>query len=132
MTTPNQDGDVAVVKPHYLTEEAYSMGHAEFEGIDADTAEDVEFSHFTEGTRWANVIAPKLRAMAGARDPTGKGTYTEHREVAAILPGADEDEPAEADLVQSSDLYESLVDAYRNGALDSVEDTYYPDDSTFF
>ena len=131
MTAP-QDGDVAVVKPHYLTEEAYRMGHDEFSDVEADSAEDVEFSHFTELARWANVIAPKLRAMAGARDPTGKGTYTQHREVAAILPGAEEDEPAEADLVSSQRLYGSLVDAYQTGALDSVEDTYYPDDSTFF
>lgn len=132
MTTPPQDGDVAVVKPHYLTGEAYQMGHDEFSDVEADSAEDVEFHHFTETARWANVIAPRLRAMAGAEDPTGKGTYTAHREVAAILPGYEEDEPAEADLVESQRLFEALVDAYRTGALDSVEDTHYPDDSTFF
>lgn len=132
MTTPPNDGDVAVVKPHYLTEEAYSMGHDEFHDFESDSAEDVEFHHFTDTARWANILAPRLRAMAGAADPTGKGTYTQHREVAAILPGNEEDTPAEADLVDSRDLYEALVDAYRTGALDSVEDTYYPDDSTFF
>ena len=131
MTAP-QDGDVAVVKPYYLTEEAYRMGHDEFSDVEADSAADVEFHHFTETARWANVIAPKLRAMAGARDPTGKGTYTQHREVAAILPGAEEDEPAEADIYSSRVLYEAMVEAYQTGALDSVEDTYYPDDSTFF
>lgn len=132
MTTPPQDGDVAVVKPHYLTEEAYRMGHDEFTDVEADSAEDVDFSQFTSTARWANVISPRLRAMAGARDPTGKGTYTQHREVAAILPGCEEDEPAEADLVGSEYLHEALVSAYRTGALDAVEDTYYPDDSTFF
>jgi hypothetical protein len=132
MTTPPQSGDVAVVKPYYLTEEAYQMGHDEFKGIDADSAEDVEFHHFTETARWANTIAPRLRAMAGARDPTGKGTYTDHREVAAILAGCEEDKPREADLVQSNRLYDALVDAYRTGALDAAEDIYYPDDSTFF
>ena len=100
--------------------------------LEADSAEEVDFSEFTGGARWANVIAPRLRAMAGAADPGGKGTYTAHREVAAILPGCEEDEPAEADMVSSQRLYEALVDAYRTGALDSVEDTYYPDDSTFF
>lgn len=132
MTTPDQSGDVAVVEPYYLTGEAYEMGHAEFSGVEAETAEDVDFGQFTSTARWANIIAPKLRAMSGARDSTGKGTYTEHREVAAIHAGCEEDEPAEADLVSSADLYEALVDAYRTGALDSVEDTYYPDDSTFF
>ena len=132
MTTPPNDGDTAVVKPHYLTEEAYSMGHEEFSHLEADSAEEVDFSEFTGGARWANVIAPRLRAMAGAADPGGKGTYTAHREVAAILPGCEEDEPPEADMVSSQRLYEALVDAYRTGALDSVEDTYYPDDSTFF
>ena len=132
MTTPPNDGDVAVVKPHYLTEKAYSMGHDEFSDVEADSAEDVDFSQFTSTARWANILAPRLRAMAGARDPTGKGTYTQHREVAAIHAGCEEDEPAEADLVGSEDLYEALVDAYRTGALDAVEDTHYPDDSTFF
>ena len=131
MTAP-QDGDVAVVKPHYLTEEAYRMGHDEFSDVEADSAADVEFHRFTETARWANVIAPKLRAMAGARDPTGKGTYTQHREVAAILPGCEEDEPPEADIYSSRVLYEAMVEAYQTGALDSVEDTYYPEDSTFF
>ena len=132
MTSPDRDGDVAVVKPYYLTGEAYDMGHNEFSDVDASDAEEIQFSHFTESARWANVIAPKLRAMAGARDPTGKGTYTQHREVAAIHAGCEEDEPAEADLVGSEMLYEALVDAYKTGALDAVEDTYYPDDSTFF
>jgi hypothetical protein len=130
--TPDTDGDVAVVRPHYVTGKAYDMGHSEFTDVEADTAEDVEFHHFTETARWANVIAPKLRAMAGAADPTDAGTYTAHREVAAIHPGCEEDTPAEADLVDSQRLYESLVDAYQTGALDAVEDTYYPDDSTFF
>ena len=132
MTTPPNDGDVAVVKPHYLTEKAYSMGHDEFSDVEADSAEDVDFGQFTSTARWANVIAPRLRAMAGAADPGGKGTYTHHREVAAIHPGCEEDQPAEADLVGSERLFEALVDAYRTGALDSVEDTYYPEDSTFF
>lgn len=132
MTTPDNDGDVAVVRPHYLTEDAYQMGHTEFQDVEADSAEDLDFGQFTSTARWANVIAPKLRAMAGAADRGGKGTYTDHRQVAAILPGCEEDEPPEADLVKSYHLYDALVDAYRNGALDSVEDTYYPEDSTFF
>jgi len=132
MTSPDQSGDVAVVKPYYLTGEAYEMGHSEFSDVEADSAEDVDFSQFTSTARWANILAPRLRAMAGARDPTGKGTYTQHREVAAIHAGCEEDEPAEADLVGSDHLFEALVDAYRTGALDAVEDTHYPDDSTFF
>ena len=130
--TDDNIGEVAVVKPRYVTEEAYRMGHGEFQDAEADSADDVEFHHFTETARWANTIAPKLRAMAGAYDPTGKGTYTAHRDVAAILPGCEEDEPAEAEIINSRYLYQSLVDAYRGGALDAVEGRNDPDEHTFF
>jgi hypothetical protein len=120
---------IAVVKPYYRIEEAYSMGHDEFSDVEADSAEEIEFSHFTESARWANIIAPDLRAMAGYAD-AGHGTYREGRQIAAIKPGCEEDEPAEAYLMDADSLYESLVDAYRMGAYDGVEDTYDPEAAT--
>ena len=126
------EGEIAVVRTYYVTEEAYSMGHSEFSDVEADSADDVEFHHFTENARWSNVILPKLRAMAGFGHSGRGSSHTENRQVAAILPGCEEDEPAEADLVESRHILDSLIDAYRMGALDSVEDTYYPDDRTFF
>lgn len=130
--TDDTTGETAVVKPNYATEEAYRMGHAEFEDADIDKSENLMFGHYTESARWANVIAPKLRAMAGASDHSGKGTYTRHREVAAILPGCEEDTPAEADLIRSQDLFESLVDAFRGGAHDAVAGVGDPDEYTHF
>jgi hypothetical protein len=120
---------IAVVKPYYLTEEAYRMGHDEFTDVDAESAEEIEFSHFTGSARWANIIAPKLRAMAGY-DDRGHGTYQEERQIAAIKPGCEEDEPAEAHLMDAFHLYDSLTDAYRMGAYDAVEDTYDPEAAT--
>jgi len=130
MTTPDTSGDVAVVKPYYLVEEAYRMGHSRFE--DAEVPEDGDtdlyesLSYFKEYAQWSNSIAPKLRAMAGYAD-AGHGTYRERRQVAAIHQGCEEDEPAEADLMPVRDLYDILVDAWETGALDGYEDTFDPE-----
>ena len=122
------DGDVAVVKPYYLLEEAYRMGHDRFK--DAEQPEDdydlIEgLSHFKGTATWANNVAPKLRAMAGYADG-GHGTYQQDRQVAAIHDGCEEDEPAEADLMDASQLYGRVVEAWDTGALDAYEDTYDP------
>ena len=130
--SPDTSGDVAVVKPYYLLGEAYSMGHAEFEDMDAPPEEEeLDISPFKESARWANIIAPKLRSMAGYADG-GHGTYQDHRQVAAIHAGCEEDEPAEADLVDASDLYSAIVEAYDTGALDGWEGTYDPDSVQHF
>jgi len=119
---------IAVVKPDYQIEEAYQMGHDEFGDmdIDGDPDEEFEFGHFTDSARWANHILPSLRAMAGYADSAG-GTYTVERQIAAIKPGCEEDEPADAELMEGRHLFDRLVDAYRTGAYDAVEDTYDPD-----
>ena len=127
MTTPDTSGDVAVVKPYYLLEEAYRMGHSEFEPLDEPPEDDdMDLAPFKDGARWCNHILSTLRAMAGYADG-GHGTYQEHRQVAAIHPGAEEDEPAEADLIDAHTLFTELVDAWDTGALDGWEGTYDPD-----
>lgn len=112
--------DIAVVKPLYATEEAYNMGYDRFEGV-ADEEEDIiwDFHHFTETAEYANNVAPDLRAMAGHAD-SGPGTYTINRKVAAIKEGCEEDEPAEAALIDARHVFEELVDAYRKGATDAA------------
>ena len=121
------EGEIAVVRIAYATEEAYSMGHGEFSDVEAEEAEEIDFSLFTDSARWINVIAPKLRAMAGYGHSGRGSSHTEERQVAAILPGCEEDTPAEADLLEARYIYDELFDAYRMGALDAVEDTYDPD-----
>jgi len=127
MTTPDTSGDVAVVKPYYLVEEAYRMGHSRFEDAevpeDDDTDPHESLSYFKEYAKWTNSIAPRLRAMAGYAD-SGHGTYQQGRDVAAIKPGCEEDEPAEADLLAAGNLYGTLVEAWDMGAIDGYEDTY--------
>ena len=106
------------------------MGHSRFE--DAEVPEDGDtdlyesLSYFKEYAKWSNSIAPQLRAMAGYAD-RGHGTYQQDRQVAAIKPGCEEDEPAEADLIDAAYIYDILVESWEMGALDGYEDTYDPD-----
>lgn len=130
--SPDTSGDVAVVKPYYLLEEAYQKGHDEFAGMDApEDDEELDISPFKGSARWANIVAPELRSMAGYADG-GHGTYQQQRQVAAIHAGCEEDEPAEADLVDCSHLFEALVEAWDTGALDGWEGTYDPDSVQHF
>lgn len=106
---------IAVVKPAYQIEEAYRMGYDRFEPADDADDADHPIAHFKESGEWANGIAPRIRAMAGYRDD-GRGTYQLKRQVAAIEPGAEEDNPAAAQLVPSEVVREKLVDAFDHGA----------------
>lgn len=117
---PDTDGDVAVVKPYYALEEAYGMGYGRFEELDGEEAEGFDLAPFQSTAEYANQVLPSLRCMAGYAD-AGHGTYQQHREVAAIQPGCEEDEPAEANLRDASELHERLVDAFSSGAYDAVE-----------
>lgn len=61
-------------------QEAYEMGYAHAMPDSGEISyQEISqgLEHFKEGAKWANTIAPKLRATAGAKDPTGKGTYTD-------------------------------------------------------
>jgi hypothetical protein len=111
---------IAVVKPNYYLEQAYQKGYERFEDSEA-LADDAEPSleGFTDSAEYANHVLPGLRSMAGF-DDSGPGTWTIEREVAAIHPGCEEDEPAEAELVSSRQVFEELVNAWRGGALDAL------------
>lgn len=98
---------------------AYRDGYDEFEGFAEGSGEDFDFGHFTETARWANNIAPSLRALSGYSDG-GHGTYQIEGDV-AVLDAADADDvPADADVMRSSEVYDRVVDAYREGAHDAV------------
>lgn len=120
MDTP---GEVAVVRLAYRIEEAYSMGHDEFSEVEADSAEDVEFSYFTDSARWANVVLPRLRAMSGYGHRGRGSSHTVQRQVAVIHSGCEEDEPAEADLRECFRILDAMIDAYRMGAIDAAVGT---------
>jgi hypothetical protein len=113
------NADVAVVKIDYKEEEAHRMGYAEFKGHDTATDPEVDPYFITDSARWANVIQPQLRAMAGF-DDSGVGTYTISRDVAAINPGTEEDEPSTAQLMAAQRVLELLNKAYFDGAHDAL------------
>jgi len=125
-------GEIAVVKPYYATEEAYRMGHrfaSGFASVNDETVPDdepLELSYIKESAKWANNIAPDLRAMAGMSDP-GHGTYTGDRQVAAVRAGCEEDQPAEAELMDARRLFRVLSDCWDMGARDAYEGTNDPD-----
>lgn len=112
--------EIAVVKPYYAVEEAYNMGYSKFSGTDTDESGRVDLAPYHSTADYANNVLPRLRAMAGYAD-AGHGTYQEHRKVAAVDAGCEEDEPAEAELREASHIFNSLVDAFNNGAYDAIE-----------
>lgn len=135
--TERTPGDIAVVEPYYLTEEAYQMGHNRFsESESTDEDEDVDqmsfLARFKESAKWIDTIAPELRAMAGYATAKRGGTYQQQRQVAAIHAGCEEDTPAEAELVSCEEVFDSLVKAFDMGAKDAVEGTHDPDSARFF
>lgn len=123
---------IKVVKPYYILEQAYQMGHQTGhdarDTVDADIGPE-DLSHFKETAQWANNVAPELRAMSGFSDH-GHGTYTDGGKVAAIDPGCEEDEPADAELIDAQHLFDKVVEAYDTGYLDGAEGTYDPDSVT--
>lgn len=122
-TTNDTDTDdgIAVVKPYYAIEEAYRDGYDRFADMeDLGDDEPLDLAPFKSSAMWADHIAPRLRAMAGMQD-AGHGTYQTNRKVAAIKPGCEEDEPAEAELIEARRVHEILVEAWDHGALDAAD-----------
>lgn len=75
--------------PGAKAETAYRLGYSETEGTVADDSTiqveteremlqlaDESLSQFKSTARWANIIAPQLRELAGYED-SGVGTYTQ-------------------------------------------------------
>lgn len=104
--------NVAVVREARAKEQAYRLGYSEFDGA---PSVDGSLGTFRQTARWANIIAPKLRAAAGY-DDAGHGTYQEDRKVAVVAPGDEDDEPADAELVDSRYVYDDLMAAFDAGA----------------
>jgi hypothetical protein len=119
--TFDTSGDVAVVKPYYATEEAYNMGYKRFSDLSGEETKDFDLAPYHGSAEYCNHVLPKLRCMAGFADPGGHGTWQGHRQVAAIRPGCEEDEPAEADLADARTLHDTLVEAFTAGAYDAVD-----------
>lgn len=111
--------NIAVVKVDYRLEEAYKMGYGKFEDAEVGDPEQFDLSAYHGSAEYANHVLPDLRAMAGF-DDSGYGTYQQDRQVAAIAPGCEEDEPAEATLVDAHNVFERLSEAFTTGVYDAV------------
>lgn len=64
-----------------ISERAYELGYAEAMDLSNEDIDPEQNPRAieppTDSAHWANVMAPKLRALSGYVDPTDKGTYTE-------------------------------------------------------
>lgn len=109
--------DTAVVHESTVLDDAYALGYDEFTGVDA---EEVDFDGFTGTARWDSHLLPRLRALCGYGD-RGHGTYTVAREVAVVPVGNEDDEPAEAITINTTEILNAAVDQFRAGAHDAAE-----------
>ena len=123
MSQEDRFKDMAVVVLETAVEEAYRMGYMRFNSADEiDSDEDIHMAldGFIQSAEWANTVLPSLRATAGYADG-GRGTYQLARDVALIRHYEMDDRPIEAEQLNSSYLYDDLVDAFQYGAIDAME-----------
>jgi len=118
--------DIVILDLGEAESEAFGMGCQEFDGVDVDDCDqiiDFDAGSITDSARYANIILPCLRALAGMGDD-GTGCYTEDREVAVIPPEARGDLPADGFTTNADYLVSRLVDAFFEGAYLSVEEAF--------
>jgi len=109
--------DTAVVVEQETLEKAYEMGFDRFEGMTENDPQDL--SDFKESETWANTVSPSLRAMAGFAD-RGHGTYQEGREIVLADERELDDRPIEGETSDAAYFYQSVVEAFDNGAYDGA------------
>jgi len=118
------DNSIPVVVAPETEEKAYRMGYERFNAADyAQEPEPYWFDNYTQSAEWANIKLPKLRAMAGAADPMGHGTYTEHRDIVVV--DYPDDRPMSGEEWNSQGFHSVLVDKYRDGAHDKIHGEEY-------
>lgn len=111
--------EAAVVVSHEAVGIAYHYGYNTVPPAIDDYDPSAPDYH-KDSAVWANTRAPHLRATAGLAD-AGHGTYQVDRLVALV--DAPDDRPMEADLIDASVVFDSLVDAYDRGRRDALNDT---------
>lgn len=112
---------IAVVVEQAAVEDAYEMGYDRFEGqeLDAEVADEWDYSYFTETATYSNIVQPALRAIAGYGD-SGTGTYTENRTIVLVDAADLDDEPTVGDEYNAKDFSQVLYDRFADGARDAV------------
>lgn len=118
---------VTIVDATRAKVEAYQMGHGRFSDLSGEEAEGFDLAPFKDSATWANHVAPQLRAMAGFADG-GHGTYQQDRQVVAVTPQTEGDQPRDGELMESARyIHDELVQAFDMGAYDGVEGSFDPD-----
>jgi len=112
---------IPVVREAKARDTAEQGGYETFADMPGEVAEDTDPQMITDSARWANHELPRLRALAGAGDRHG-GTYTDHRDVALIPSGCEDDRPAVADVINSYQFSRTLVDDWFSGAHRAIEE----------
>lgn len=94
----------------YVAKEAYDIGYVNGPDHLPDKAniEDIDIGMFTESAYYINNIAPKLRALTGYIDPSGKGTYTKVPNDTAYH-------------IFHEDVFPSFQEGYTDKALESMD-----------
>jgi len=94
----------------YVSQEAYDIGYVQGpnEVPKEVNIEDIDIGMFTESAYYINNIAPKLRALTGYIDPSGKGTYTEVPNDTAYH-------------IFHEDVFPSFQEGYTDKALESID-----------
>lgn len=112
-----------VVRDPTAVKAAYKDGFNRFDRAVVEEADDpmTAVAHFKETARWANHVAPQLRAAAGFDDAGGMGTYTAGRVVAVLDVALEDDGPAAADVMRAGDVYTALVEAFDLGAYAALD-----------
>jgi hypothetical protein len=112
----------AVVVDQEAKERAYELGFNEFSGMETPENDRLELEFFTDSARYANIVAPKLRAIAGHAD-SGTGTFTTNRDIILVDERDLEDRPIEGDSWNARDYYSDVIhDAWRQGCHDGFHD----------
>lgn len=117
----NYGDTAAVVREVRVLDTATRRGWNEFGAGDDPSDEPAgAVDHFTGSARYANHVAPDLRALAGYGD-AGHGTYRVERPVVVIPEGDGDDVPATGEILRARDVFDAVHDAWMEGAYDALE-----------
>lgn len=122
------DHTIAVLPEADVLDEAYSMGWNALGGQRDEPADEPSesLSYFTEGAEYINTITPKLRALSGYVDSDTRGSsYRVERPVVVVPQGREDDLPRDGVRKSIEYVHNTVLEAWRSGALDSLAANEY-------
>jgi hypothetical protein len=112
--------DIIVVEEAESKDQVEAMARRRYSDIPPIALESGDFRVRTDGSEWANHIAPTIRCIAGHRD-NGTGCWTHDGQIALIPDGDELDTPAEAETLTASQYAQELHRVYREEAYAQYE-----------